>query len=232
MKNLMLAFMAALTLASCASRMAVAQMPSQSGMFGNPVLGQPPAPTPRMFAGGATPWRNTYQSVIDQTFGASPAVQLASPSQQPGGAVQVGTPWGTPTPAVRLGPPAQSPQPWYNTPWPSPEQLAGMALDVATRPVWNFALGRGGSRATSASAARVEPYTRSPALSDRLTRIAHSRGMLTGQAIDVYLSGNVALVKGAVRTGANRVLLGNVLGLEPNVSRIDNRLAVEGSGRF
>jgi hypothetical protein len=56
--------------------------------------------------------------------------------------------------------------------------------------------------------------------------------MLTGQAIDVYLSGNVALVKGAVRTGANRVLLGNVLGLEPNVSRIDNRLAVEGSDRF
>ena len=232
MKNLMLAFMAALTLAFCASRIAVAQTSSQSGMFGNRVLRQPPAPTARMFAGGVTPWLNTYRSVIDQALGASPAVQLASPSQQPAGAVQVGTPWGTPTPAVRLGPPAQPPAPGYNSPRPLPAQGAGMTSGVATGPAWNFALGRGGSRATSASAARVEPYTRSPALSDRLTRIAHSRGMSTGQAIDVYLSGNVALVKGAVRTGANRVLLGNVLGLEPNVSRIDNRLAVEGSDRF
>ena len=54
--------------------------------------------------------------------------------------------------------------------------------------------------------------------------------MLAGQAIDVYLSGNVALVQGVVRTAADRVVLGNVLGLEPDVSRIDNRLVVAGYG--
>ena len=43
------------------------------------------------------------------------------------------------------------------------------------------------------------------------------RGMLAGHAINVYLSGNVALVQGVVRTAADRVVLGNVLGLEPDV---------------
>jgi len=65
-----------------------------------------------------------------------------------------------------------------------------------------------------------------------LTRIARTKGMLAGQAIDVYLSGNVALIEGVVRTRANRVLLGNVVSLEPDVSRIDNRLAVAGSGDY
>jgi hypothetical protein len=52
---------------------------------------------------------------------------------------------------------------------------------------------------------------------------------LASDAIDVYLRGNVALLQGAVRTHANRALLGNVVRLEPDVSRIDNRLAVAGA---
>jgi hypothetical protein len=37
-------------------------------------------------------------------------------------------------------------------------------------------------------------------------------------------------VQGVVRSRADRALLGNVVGLEPDVSRIDNRLAIAGSG--
>jgi hypothetical protein len=83
-----------------------------------------------------------------------------------------------------------------------------------------------------AGAAHAEPYVHSPELSARLTRIARIRGMLAGQAIDVYLSGNAALVQGVVRTAADRAVLGNVLGLEPDVSRIDNRLVVRGYGNL
>jgi hypothetical protein len=105
-----------------------------------------------------------------------------------------------------------------------------MTPGAAAAPTWNFALARGGNEAALASTARAEPYTRSPGLSDRLTRIARNKGMLVGRAIDVYVSGNAALVQGVVRTRADRALLGNVVGLEPDVSRIDNRLAIAGSG--
>jgi len=98
---------------------------------------------------------------------------------------------------------------------------------AATGAAWNYAIGRGVNRAV---ATRAEPYLRSPELSDRLTRIARTRGMLSGPAIDVYLSGNIALVQGVVRTAANRTVLANVLGLEPDVSQIDNRLVVQGYG--
>jgi hypothetical protein len=240
MKNALLAFGAALTLASCGSPVAVAQMSSQAGMFGNRVLGQSLAPTPSSFGGGVrtnatgsflylgwpngandftTPWRHPYPSVLEQAVGGSPAVQLTVPSQQP-------------TPAVQVGSPPASPAPGYNTAGFSPEQGAGVTSGVATWPAWNFALGQGGAEAASASAARAAPLARSPQLSDRLTRIARSKGMLAGRAIDVYLSGDVALVLGVVRSEADRVLLGNVVGLEPDVSRIDNRLAIAGSGGY
>ena len=61
-----------------------------------------------------------------------------------------------------------------------------------------------------------------------LTRIGQTRRMLAGPAINVYLSGNVALMRGVVRSTADRTVLRNVLGLEPNVSRIDDRLVVQG----
>ena len=67
-------------------------------------------------------------------------------------------------------------------------------------------------------------------LSDRLTRIARTRGMLFGQGIDVYLSNNKALVQGIVHSPGDSALLANVLALEPEVRQIDNRLVPEGSG--
>jgi hypothetical protein len=76
----------------------------------------------------------------------------------------------------------------------------------------------------------VQSYTRSEGLSDLLTRIARSKGIIASQAINVYLSNNVALIQGTVHTPQDRVLLANVLNLEPEVSQVDNRLAVEGAG--
>ena len=84
--------------------------------------------------------------------------------------------------------------------------------------------------AAFALAARPQPYPRSPELSDRLTRIALAKGMLSDHGIDVYLSNHVALVQGAVRTSGDSVLLANVLALEPEVRRIDNRLIAHGAG--
>jgi len=63
-----------------------------------------------------------------------------------------------------------------------------------------------------------------------LTRIARTKGMLSGQGIDVYLSNNVARLEGTVRTPGDCVLLASVLALEPGVRQIDNRLVAEGSG--
>ncbi len=52
--------------------------------------------------------------------------------------------------------------------------------------------------------------------------------MLVGPAINVYLGSDVAVVQGVVRTAGDRAVLRNVLGLEPDVSRIDDRLVVQG----
>lgn len=87
-----------------------------------------------------------------------------------------------------------------------------------------------GMGGTSPAAPGMQPYAHSLRLSDLLTRIARSKGIMDSKAIDVYLSNNVALVQGAVHTPQDRVLLANVLALEPEVSLIDNRLVVEGSG--
>jgi hypothetical protein len=252
MKSPLFALMAILTLASWEVQSAVAQTPYQTSTFGSRTLGQSLTPGRSTFGGGvqtnlggsflylgqtnattnfAMPWRYIYPTAVDQVTAASPAVQLASPSQQ----LAVGTPTATPTnasaPAVQIGAPAQLPPPRY-APASSPEQGVGMMPGTTAGVNWNYTLGRDVSLAASPSAARAEPFRRSPELSNRLTRIAQSRGMLAGGAINVYLSGNVALIQGTLRTGANRTLLANVVGLEPNVSRIDNRLSVAPAGGY
>jgi hypothetical protein len=248
MKTTILASMAALILAGWQSPAAVgqfAQMPSQSGMFGTRVLGQPLTPSRSAFGGGVqtnatgsflyigrtsggtdftAPWRHPYQSVLDQTVPALPAMQLTLSPQQPTTAAPAGSPSATPAPAVQVAPTAQPPVPGTNAPGASPAQGPGMTPNAPTMPGWSFATGQNDNRA----AASVDTFTRSPELSDRLTRIARSRGMLVGPVIDVLVSGNVAMVQGKVRTQANRLLLGNIVGLEPDVSRIDNRLTVSG----
>ncbi len=71
---------------------------------------------------------------------------------------------------------------------------------------------------------------RSPEASDRLTRIARDRGMLVGSGIDVYLSGQVAILQGNVRTAHDRELLANIAGLEPGIQQVYNGLATDDSG--
>lgn len=83
--------------------------------------------------------------------------------------------------------------------------------------------------AAHAALARPQYYARSPELSDRLTRIARQKGMLSGEGIDVYLGDRVARLEGMVRTSGDRSLLANVVGLEPEVKYVDNRLTTEGA---
>jgi hypothetical protein len=83
------------------------------------------------------------------------------------------------------------------------------------------------TRMSSASPNVKLPFARSTAMSDRMTMIARNKDMLVGRGIEVYLSNNVAQLKGTVRTPADRILLGNVLSLQPGVSYIDNQLVAE-----
>jgi hypothetical protein len=87
-------------------------------------------------------------------------------------------------------------------------------------------------RVDSAVAARGQQFAHSRELSDRLTQIARTKGMLSGKGIKVYLSNNIALLQGAVRTPGDRVLLAYVLNLEPEVRWIDNQLVVKGSSEL
>ena len=82
----------------------------------------------------------------------------------------------------------------------------------------------------SVLSARPQQFYRSPELSDRLTMIARSRGMLVGKGINVYLSNDFALVRGTVHSPADSAALASVLGLEPDVEHIDNRLSVAATG--
>jgi hypothetical protein len=82
----------------------------------------------------------------------------------------------------------------------------------------------------SVLSARPQTYTRSPELSNRLTSLARDKGMLVGKGINVYISNDVAVVQGTVRTPADSAVLASVLGLEPEVEHIDNRLSVSTMG--
>jgi hypothetical protein len=228
----------------------LAQLLSQGketrGLFGNRTLGHSFTPRPNTFGGiqtgssgdflyvgrwddssaFATSWRRIDTAVLYQAVGTSAAAQ----------------------PALRADIVPQLPVPDYNLPtvpefaprsfpetngWEGTsrtEQALGSALGIGAPAASNATIRRVSMRATSASAARPQPYARSPELSDRLTRIARATGMLSGQGIDVYLGSNVALLQGTVRKPDDCVLLANVLALEPEVQRIDNRLVAEGSG--
>jgi hypothetical protein len=110
------------------------------------------------------------------------------------------------------------------------EQTAeGQTAAPAAAPAFPYATqSRANTPAANASFARPQSFARSPELSERLTRIARQRGMLAGQGIDVYLGDRVAVLKGVVRTSGDRSLLANVVGLEPEVQYVDNRLSTDG----
>ncbi len=249
-KGCALALAAVLALSLCKPQMVVAQSSEIRGMFGNRTLGQSFMPRPSTFGGGlqtgpsgnflyfgrpdgstafATPWRQIDTSEIDQAAGVRRAAQAALnvtlPPQSPAPKYNL---FELPT-ITEFGPPSfPETSGWEGT---SPaEQALGMTLGIGSSAASYVPVPRVGARAASASAARPQPYTRSPDLSGRLTRIARTKGMLSGHGIDVYLSNNMALLQGTVRTPGDRVLLANVLALEPEVRQIDNRLVVEGYG--
>jgi hypothetical protein len=255
MKNNLSILLAALALVFCEAAMAVgqfsyqaSQFSYQAGQFGYRALGQPLAPPPSYFNGGLptsaigrfqTPgllngpngfvplWQPPYLGAITPAIAPLPAAQLTVSPQSPVGGVPVVPPPGAATPAVQIGPPPQLPPPGSVRPAALPGQGAGVPSVAATGRTWNYSTGQSAGRAAFA---RAEPYVRSPELSARLTRLARNRGMLVGPAINVYLGGDVAVVQGVVRTAADRAVLRNVLGLEPDVSRIDDRLVVQGYG--
>lgn len=253
MKKHVVRSIAALTLVCCEWVTAAGQISYQTSQFGYRVYGQTLAPPQSMFFGGvpttaarlfqvpsqsnvwnnlATPWRRSYQSVIDPGFLALPSPPLTFQSQSPAGlapvsqgAFQPQPQYGiaptlpgvvAPTPGVEVGPAATL---------PPPVQPTGIASGAATGPGWKYAAGH---NINGAAFLRADSLVRSPELSALLTRIARTRGMLAGPAIDVYLSGDTAVMQGVVRSAAHRTVLRNVLGLDPNVSRIDDRLVVRG----
>ncbi len=246
MKNILLEMAAVLTLVFCASTTAVGQNGYPPGAFGYRALGLPLAPLPSNFSGGLPPsatgrfpglglfsgmygftplWQPPYVGTIGPAVAPLPAAQVALPPQPPVGAGPA-APVAATTPAVQLsGPPLQPPAPLSASPASPAAQTIGAGPGGEIGPAWKYATGHSAGRAAFA---RTEPYLRSPELSALLTRIGQTRRMLAGPAINVYLSGNVALMRGVVRSTADRTVLRNVLGLEPNVSRIDDRLVVQG----
>jgi len=247
-----LAVLMALVVSLCRPQLLLAQISTQGfqtyGIFGNRTLGQPLVPPRSTFANG-------FQTSASGSFlylTRSSGLALAMPSQLPG--------ISAPQPAVGIiNSPAQtalndtfSPQTtalgYYFLPTDSNSlqgvvplppgmtaaEVAGLLPQLLGTPpavpaVANSIGARSGTGAPSVSRGAEIPV-RSPELSERLTRIARSKGMLAGQGIDVYFSNNVAVVRGTVRTHGNGVLLANLLALEPEVQQIDNQLDVVGAG--
>ena len=110
------------------------------------------------------------------------------------------------------------------------EQAPAAPSGIELPAVSTFNAPRGGMGEASRSPRSGQPYVRSTELSDRLTQIASSKGMLSGEGIDVFVSNDITILRGAVHTAGNRALLANLLALEPEVQQIDNQLVVDGAG--
>jgi hypothetical protein len=196
---------------SYAPQIAVAsQAPVQSGVttygiFGSRTLGQSFVPSPSTFGGtiqtgpsGEFIGRAEGSSVMGTQNGGGPAAQPFLPPQ-----------------------------------WQNPQNDSGMnaqdlgALEQALGATAGFERSLPRADLPPAAVVPSQPFLRSPELSERITRIARSKNMLSGQdPVDVYMSNGVALVQGTVRTRDAGVLLLNILSLEPQVRQIDNRLFV------
>jgi hypothetical protein len=229
-------------------QMSVAQAPPQvkqtPGMFGSRTLGQPLAPRPNTFRGVSqagssgtfllpgqspgsalfsAPWRHFSPVEIQPAVGATPAGQpdlSSAASLQSSAAESV---------LSELEAILDLTAPLYpemnGSEGTSPaEQALGTPLGNGPSPAPRPAVQRGGAAETLSSAARPQPYIRSPELSDRMTEIARRSGLLRSPVIDVYLSHNVALLQGAVGTSSDSALLASALALNRGLLRVDNRL--------
>jgi hypothetical protein len=69
-----------------------------------------------------------------------------------------------------------------------------------------------------------------PDLSDRLTQTARDHGMQVYAPIRVSAASGTAIVRGVVGTAHDRLLIANMVLLEPGIDRINNRLIVAPAG--
>jgi hypothetical protein len=130
--------------------------------------------------------------------------------------------------AIERNIPVDMVQAGQNPPLPSDTEM--QATGELPAAASNVTMSRPRIRVEPVAPTRTQSFVRSQKLSEHLTTIARDKGMLAGESINVYLSNNVALVQGRVRSPADRVLLANVLSLSPEVGQIDNRLAVGKTG--
>ena len=231
-KHCTLPLMAVLALSLCTPQIIVAQaqVPPQGnqhyGTFGSRTLGQPLVPVPSTFGGGIQ--TAPGGSFLGRSDG-SPA------SVTPGLQNNLGLPASNAAaqPALNVAVSPQSPAVERDAPeLPSITNLAPLSVPatngpegtVRTAPVLGLT-----PQSAPAAASPGQPYFRSAELSDRLTQIARSRGLLFGPAINVYVSNNVALIQGAVGTLSDSNQLATALAHEPGVLQIDNRLVALGS---
>ena len=228
-KRCTLALIVVFALSLCKLHVVLAQVPAQGnqnhGAFGNRTLGQPLVPAPSTFGGGiqTAPGGSFLGRSDGSPASATPGLQNSTRVPTPNAAVQ---------PVLNAAVSPQSPAAERDAPeLPSITNSAPLSVPKTSGPEGTVrtapALGLTPGSASPAASPQ-QPYSRSPELSDRLTQIARSKGMLPGQGIDVYLSNNIALLHGTVRTLSDCVLLAKVLALEPGVRQIDNRLVAFG----
>lgn len=235
-KSCTLALMAVLALSLCKLQMVVAQTAPQgnqsTGTFGNRTLGQPLVPAPGTFGGGiqTAPGGSFLGRSDGSPASATPGLQNNTGAPAPNAAAQ---------PTLNAAVSARSPAADRDAPeLPSSANLAPLSVSetnaaegaVRTPPALGLrAPGTPGRGSALPAASPRQSYSRSRELSDRLTQIARTKGLLFGPAIDVYVSNNVALIQGAVGTPSDSIQLATALAHEPGVLRIDSRLVALGS---
>ena len=235
--NYVLALLAVVALGLCKPPLVVAQVSTQGsvvhGTFGDRTLGQSFVPRPSTFGGGVQTGPGGSFLFLGRSDGSAAFV---TPWRQNDTGVVVPGSAAQPPPNATILPPL--PVPEYNSPElqiiPDLGPLVfpetnGREVTGPAEPAPGVGAPSTLGRGVGPLAARPQqPFARSPGLSDRLTQIARSKGILPGQGIDVYLSNNVALLHGTVRAPSDRLLLANILALEPEVRQVDNRLVAFG----
>jgi hypothetical protein len=228
--------------------------PTYRGLFGDRRLGQPLQPAPSTFGGGIqrgrsgdflgmgradgsamfpTPWRRIEPGPLPVDWGTPPQPVIVAPQQPVIVAPQQ-------PPALPLQPlPPQPSAPVQPSPdiWFRSSALSTGASPLAASgnagPSYVPRLALGWSTVGSGEIAPVEappPFQPSPALSARITRLAQAGGVPSSAGVQVSVQGDTAIVRGAVADSYQRSLVGNLVGLEPGVWRVDNQMIVAKPG--
>ena len=226
------------------------ERPTVHGLFGDRALGRSLQPAASRFGGGIqfgpsgnlvgvgradgsnmflTPWRRVEPAPLTVNWGAPPYI-FAVPGPQPVVAPQeqpAQAPSDQPLPPDQSTPGPPASDIWFRSPSPSSESTTpvppGSAGSYGPRksPGWSVAGAPGGD-----SAGAKGPFVPSPDVSARITRLARAAGMGSPSGMQVSVQGGIATVRGAVATPYQRSLVGNLVGLEPGIWYVDNRVIV------